>query len=108
MEQETLFERFCGKRCAVIGLGRSSDAAIAFLLAHGATVTARDAKERASLGEFADRMEGLGVTLRCGKEYLDDLDEELIFRAPGVPPWLPEIEAAVAFQEKYYHSHVEK
>ncbi|MBQ8431600.1 MAG: UDP-N-acetylmuramoyl-L-alanine--D-glutamate ligase [Clostridia bacterium] len=96
MTRETLFEHFRGKRCSVIGLGKSNDAVIAFLYAHGARIVARDAKERASLGVAADRMESLGIDLRCGKGYLDGLDEEILFRAPGVPPWLPEIEAAVA------------
>lgn len=100
MADQTLFERFHNKRCAVIGLGKSNLAVIAFLFAHGAQVVARDAKERdalrASLGEILDRLEQTGVRLRCGKGYLDDLDEELIFRAPAVMPWLPEIEAAVA------------
>jgi len=99
LADQTLFERFHNKRCAVIGLGKSNLAVIAFLFAHGAQVVARDAKERdalrASLGETLDRLEQTGVRLRCGKGYLDDLDEELIFRAPAVMPWLPEIEAAV-------------
>lgn len=100
MEDQTLFERFYNKRCAVIGLGKSNIAVIAFLLAHGAKVVARDAKERdslrASLGDVPDRLESTGVRLLCGKDYLEGLDEELIFRAPAVMPWLPEIEAAVA------------
>ncbi len=96
MARKTRIEDLCGKRCAVIGLGKSNDAVITFLHAHGARIVARDAKERASLGEVAERMERLGVELRCGKGYLEELNEELIFRAPGVPPWLPEIEAAMA------------
>ena len=100
MTNQTLFERFRDKRCTVIGLGKSNFAVIAFLVAHGAKVVARDAKERdalrASLGEILDRLENTGVRLRCGKGYLDGLDEEIIFRTPAVMPWLPEIEAAVA------------
>ena len=96
MAREIRIEDLRGKRCAVIGLGKSNDAVLTFLHAHGAQIVARDAKERASLGEVAQRLEDLGVELRCGKGYLEALDEEWIFRAPGVPPWLPEIEAAVA------------
>lgn len=80
---------------AVVGLGISNLPLIDFLLAHGATVVARDRKTRAELGDTADRLEAVGVTLRLGEDYLADLDERVIFRSPGLRPDLPEFCEAV-------------
>ena len=69
LADQTLFERFHNKRCAVIGLGKSNLAVIAFLFAHGAQVVARDAKERdalrASLGEILELLDTTDVHV-CG------------------------------------------
>ncbi len=84
------------KTCTVIGLGVSNLPLIEFLLRHGARISARDRKDRASLGELAAQMEGRGVTLYTGEEYLENICEDIIFRSPGVRPFTPQIEAAVA------------
>lgn len=79
---------------AVVGLGISNLPLIDFLLSHGATVTARDRKSREELGEVADRLTEKGVTLRLGDAYLDDLEEPVIFRSPGLHPDTPELRTA--------------
>ena len=80
---------------AVVGLGISNLPLIDFLLSHGATVCARDRKPREELGETAGCLEEKGVALRLGEEYLEDLDEPVIFRSPGLRPDLPEFRNAV-------------
>ena len=80
---------------AVVGLGVSNLPLIDFLLRHGAKVVARDCKTRTELGDTADRLEETGVSLRLGEDYLEALDEPVIFRSPGLRPDLPAFRNAV-------------
>ncbi len=73
-----------GKRISVCGIGVSNLPLIDFLLSAGSSVTARDMKEKQALGEIAYSLEEKGVRLICGKEYLDNIDDEIIFRTPGL------------------------
>ena len=84
------------KRVAVVGLGVSNRPLIDFLISQGACVTGRDRIPREGFGELADTWESRGVRLLLGEGYLCDLDEEIIFRAPGIRPDHPAFLAAVA------------
>ncbi len=95
MNQTSLLQYLQKKRCTVVGLGVSNRPLIDFLLSHGATVTARDQKERHDLETLCDDLEKKGVTLILGSSYLDGIDEDLIFRSPGLRPDLPAFEKAV-------------
>ena len=77
------------KSCTVVGLGKSNLPLIDFLLSKGARVVARDQKTRDALGKTGDSLEAKGVRLITGEAYLDRLDEEIIFRSPGLRPDLP-------------------
>ena len=81
------------KTVAVIGIGVSHQPLIELLLSRGIAVTACDKK--AALGELADRLEAQGAKLRLGPDYLKGLDQDVIFRTPGMRPDLPELTAAV-------------
>ena len=78
-----------------MGLGVSNRPLIDFLLSHGAIVSARDQKERGELSPLCDELEQKGVTLILGSTYLDGIDEDLIFRSPGLRPDLPAFAEAV-------------
>ena len=80
---------------SVVGLGISNRPLVDFLLAHGAQVTARDRKTRDQLGDYAASLDAKGVKLICGEQYLDALREEIIFRAPGIRPDIPEFCQAI-------------
>ena len=88
-----------GKRVLVLGLGREGRASIRYL--------------RASVPSLhiaaADRLDGLDAdtsaflrehdidSVHLGADYLDAVaGYEVIVRAPGIPPWLPTLERAVA------------
>ena len=86
-----------GKRVAVIGIGVSNTPLIELLLGYGVSVTACDKKERAAFGDLADRLEKWGCELKLGEDYLKELDQDVIFRSPGIRPDIPEFLAA---QEK--------
>ncbi len=83
-------------KTAVCGIGISNLPLIDFLLGLGADITARDKKSREQLGKDAADLEKRGVKLILGEGYLDKLDEDVIFRTPGLRPDKPELAAAVA------------
>ncbi|MBO4854583.1 MAG: UDP-N-acetylmuramoyl-L-alanine--D-glutamate ligase [Oscillospiraceae bacterium] len=83
------------KRVAVIGIGVSNTPLIERLAREHIAVTACDRRDRAGLGELAQRLEDMGVQLRLGADYLADLDADVIFRTPGLRPDVPELAAAV-------------
>ena len=83
------------KTVAVTGIGVSNRPLIELLLSRGVAVTACDRKDRTALGSLAEELEKQGCRLRLGPDYLGDLNEDIIFRTPGMRPDLPEFTAAV-------------
>jgi UDP-N-acetylmuramoylalanine--D-glutamate ligase len=85
-----------GRTVAVIGIGVSNRPLLETLLRRGISVTACDRKPREALGEEAALLERLGARLQLGEGYLRGLDQDVIFRTPGLRPDVPELEAARA------------
>lgn len=83
-----------GKNVAVVGIGVSNLPLIDFLLRCGAKVTACDKKERTEIEETASKLESEGVGLKLGKDYLNALDFNFIFKSPGIRPDIPEFKEA--------------
>ncbi len=96
MKFEEYLDSLQGKTVAVIGIGVSNRPLIELLAARGVSVTARDRQQRQALGDYAARLEEMGCRLCLGERYLDGLDEDVIFRTPGMRPDVPELAAAVA------------
>ena len=84
-----------GKKVAVVGAGVSNLPLIERLLEAGVSTTIRDKRSRSEMEAVAERFERLGARLCLGAGYLDSIDEDLIFRTPGIMPWNPAFEAAV-------------
>ncbi|MEE0969083.1 MAG: UDP-N-acetylmuramoyl-L-alanine--D-glutamate ligase [Clostridia bacterium] len=82
-------------RITVLGIGVSNRPLIDYLLAKGATVTARDKKDFDSLMPYSKELEERGVKLFLGDDYLSNIDEDMIFRAPGIRPDIEPIAKAV-------------
>ncbi len=80
-----------GKEITVIGIGISNTPLIRFLLKHGAIVTACDKKTKAELGEIADELISLGVTLNLGQDYLKNIAADIVFKTPGMRYDTPEL-----------------
>ena len=95
MERQAWMKKLHGTAVSVVGLGISNRPLVDFLVEKGARVTARDVKPRENLGSLADAWEAKGVRLLCGEQYLENLDEEIIFRAPGIRPDIPAFEGAL-------------
>lgn len=83
------------KSVAVIGIGVSNTPLIELLAREKINVTACDKRDRAALGEMADHLEGMGVKLQLGENYLDGLCQNIIFRTPGLRPDVPQLLKAV-------------
>lgn len=79
-------EAIKGKSAAVIGIGVSNQPLLKLLLEAGIDVTACDKKDRAALGPLGDNLEKLGCKLQLGSSYLEKLDQDIIFRTPGLHP----------------------
>ena len=82
------------KTVAVIGIGVSNRPLLAALSGAHIRVTACDRKDRAALGADADALEAMGIRLQLGADYLRGLDQDVIFRTPGLRPDVPELRAA--------------
>lgn len=83
-----------GKRIAVIGMGVSNTPLIRMLLRSELNVTVRDKAKRERVGETAQELESLGARLILGEKYLENLNEDIIFRTPGLSPNTPELKKA--------------
>ncbi len=80
------------KRIAILGLGVSNLPLLRMLLENGIkNITVRDKNPAPELDFPAP-----DVTWITGEEYLKDLNEDIIFRSPGIMPTLPELREAVA------------
>ena len=88
-----------GRRVAVVGIGVSNTPLIRLLCAAGAQVTACDKKPRDQYDDqpLLHELEAAGAALHMGEDYLDGLDQDVIFRSPGIRPDHP---AFVAAQER--------
>ena len=79
------------KTVAVVGIGVSNEPLIRMLLGEGIAVTACDKRTREQLGQLAGELEGLGARLQLGPDYLEGLDQDVIFRTPGLRPDVPQL-----------------
>lgn len=81
---DSYFKAQKGRKVAFIGLGRSNLPLIKMFCDAKALVFACDSREREALGVNAQLAESYGATLRLGKDYLKDLEAEVVFRTPGM------------------------
>lgn len=85
--------KLTGKRVAVLGVGVSNLPLVRLMQKQGiADIILRDKNPDANLHFFA---RAHGLTLIHGEDYLEGLDEDYIFRSPGIMPTLPQIQSAV-------------
>lgn len=94
MHGKELLSNIGGMRVTLLGAGVSNTPLVRFLCERGANVTVRDKKT--DLGERAKDFTGAGAELILGDSYLDNIDEDVVFRSPGFRPDMPELCAAVA------------
>ena len=82
---QEFFAGLQGKNVSVIGVGVSNNDLIRRFAKAGAKVTLCDGRTREQLGEICSQLEEVGVALRLGEGYLDELTAaDMVVRAPGV------------------------
>ena len=96
MNTQQFFRYLKGKTVAFCGVGRTHMPLIKLFQEKGAVVTVRDQRPMEKLGENGEILRSLGVELRLGEDYLQDLNEDIIFRTPGMRYHLPQLEKARA------------
>ena len=96
MNTQQFFRYLKGKTVAFCGVGRTHMPLIELFQEKGAVVSVRDQRPLEKLGENGEILRSLGVELRLGEDYLQDLNEDIIFRTPGMKYHLPELEEARA------------
>ena len=96
MNTQQFFRYLKGKTVAFCGVGRTHMPLIELFQEKGAVVTVRDQRPLEKLGENGEVLRSLGVELRLGEDYLQDLNEDIIFRTPGMRYHLPQLEEARA------------
>lgn len=81
---------------AIVGIGVSNTPLIRLLARHGVRVTACDkaTREQFQNDVLLQELEALGVKLQLGPDYLEGLDQDYIFRSPGIRPDIPAFLAA--------------
>ena len=84
------------KRVAVIGAGVSNMPLVTLLRQAGLSVTVHDKKTADGLGVQYAQLTALGARTVLGDGYLDSLDEDIVFRTPGLHPEHPALQAVRA------------
>lgn len=79
------------KRIAVLGIGVSNTPLIELLLEHGCDVTACDMHSMEEMGAEGEKLQKMGAKFKLGKDYLEGLDHDIIFRTPGLMPFDPHL-----------------
>ena len=90
----TLSELFEGRSMSLLGAGVSNMPLAETAARYASRLTVRDKKSPEELGPAAEKLAALGARLITGENYLADIDEDLVFRSPGIRPDLPELNAA--------------
>lgn len=96
MTAKEFYSALCGKTVSFIGVGRTNLPLIEKFIANGASVSVRDKRPADTLGADGEYLKSLGAALICGEDYLENITEDMLFRTPGVPYLLPQIQAAKA------------
>ena len=86
MTLQEYLRSLAGKSVAVIGIGVSNRPLLRLLLEAGIRVTACDRKDRVALGPLVEELEEAGCALKLGPDYLSGLEQDVIFRTPGLHP----------------------
>ncbi|MCI1965749.1 MAG: UDP-N-acetylmuramoyl-L-alanine--D-glutamate ligase [Oscillospiraceae bacterium] len=96
MNIQKFYRMIKGKVLTFCGIGGSNLPLAVSFAKKGAVVTARDRRPLDKLGKAADLLKEADVRILCGEDYLANLNEEIIFRTPGMRYTLPELDAARA------------
>lgn len=75
-----------GRSCAILGFGVSNVPLAEYICREGLQLSVYDKRNAAELGEKALQMEKAGVKFFRRDKLFSDIEEELVFRSPGIRP----------------------
>jgi UDP-N-acetylmuramoylalanine--D-glutamate ligase len=91
----TAYPDFRGKKVTVVGLGIEGVDLVRYLAAHGAQVTASDARPADRLAHRLKELNGVLVRLSLGQNAIADaVSADMVFVSQGVPLDIPALKAA--------------
>ena len=94
MNTQQFFRYLKGKTVAFCGVGRTHMPLIKLFQEKGAVVSVRDQRPLEKLGENGEILRSLGVELRLGEDYLQDLTRTSSSAHRGMRYHLPQLEEA--------------
>ena len=80
---DRFFDGLKDKKICFIGIGVSHIDAIKMFAGKGLDVEVRDKRREEQISE-AEEFKKLGIKLKLGEKYLEDLDADVIYRTPGM------------------------
>lgn len=87
---EKLKKMLNNKTVSIVGIGVSNSPLVKMLAEMGIKIIARDRNPDHVLGDIYTDLEKYGVEFRLGEGYLENLNEDIIFKTPGIRFDLPE------------------
>ena len=81
------------KKIGFVGVGISNMPIIRIFVQANIKVCLRDIKDIRK-SEFFEELSALGVSIVTGENYLDDINEDVLFLSPGVKQFLPQLQKA--------------
>lgn len=88
---DKFFNSINGKKVAFYGIGKSNLPLIKMFSKKGAIVTACDLKNECELFDIIEKLKPYNIQFKLGKEYLKNLDFDIIFRSPGLKFYTSEL-----------------
>lgn len=85
------FKGIKGKKIAFCGIGKSNLPLVEMFSKRGAVVTVCDLKTETQLAKVINQLKPYNVQFKLGKNYLQDLKFDIIFRSPGIKFFSPEL-----------------
>lgn len=94
MKTELFFQNLKGKTIGFCGIARSNLPVMELFAQKGAKIVARDKNENLSVDSL-NILKSIDAKMILGKDYLKNLNEDLVLRTPGIPFTLPEFQEAI-------------
>ncbi len=85
------FNNIKNKKIAFCGIGTSNLPLIKLFSQKGAIITACDSKPASQIPDIIENLKPFVVNFKLGKDYLKDLNVDIIFRTPGLKISTPEL-----------------